>query len=52
MRMLKNNIEELYKLKYPWADDILFETLVEDRVNKVINEMDEQQYLQDLEEED
>jgi len=52
MRLLKQNIEELYSNKYPWADDTLFETLVNDRVKKVIDEMNEEDYLKDLEDEE
>ncbi len=50
LKQLKNKCEELYRLKMPWADDILLEKLVEKRYFEIIEQMDEEQYKQDLEE--
>jgi hypothetical protein len=52
LKLLKNQTEEMYTKKFPWADPLLLETLIDDRVNKIINEMNEEDYLKDLEDEE
>jgi len=48
LKLLKNECEKLYKLKFPWADDVLLEKLTMKRYFKVIEAMNEEQYKQDL----
>ena len=50
LKQLKNECQKLYRMKFEWADDILIEKLVEKRYLQIIEEMDEEQYKQDLEE--
>ncbi len=52
LKLLKNHTEELYTKKFPWADPLLLEKLIDDRVSKIINEMNEDDYLKDLEDDD
>jgi hypothetical protein len=52
LKILKTQTEEMYTKKFPWADPLLLETLIDDRVNKIINEMNEEDYLKDLEDEE
>jgi hypothetical protein len=52
LKILKTQTEEMYTKKFPWADPILLETLIDDRVTKIINEIDEDDYLKDLEDEE
>ena len=52
LKILKTQTEEMYTKKIPWADPLLLETLIDDRVNKIINEMNEEDYLKDLEDEE
>lgn len=50
LKLLKNECNKLYKLKFPWADDTLLEKLVEKRYHQVIEAMNEEDYKKDLEE--
>jgi len=50
LKLLKNECNKLYKLKFPWADDVLLEKLVEKRYHHIIEAMDEEEYKKDLEE--
>tara|TARA_R110000796_G_scaffold124610_1_gene239096 strand:+ start:1094 stop:1291 length:198 start_codon:yes stop_codon:yes gene_type:complete len=55
--MLKENIhksdydflykkyEELYSKKFMWADEILLESLIKNHINDVIDNIDEEEYL-------
>ena len=54
LKQLKNKCQELYKLKMPWADDLLLEKLIEKRYLQIIHEMNEEEYKKDClaEEED
>ena len=52
LRMLKTHTEEMYTKKFPWADPLLLEKLIDDRVTKIINEINEDDYLKDLEDDE
>ena len=52
LKLLKNQTEEMYTKKFPWADSLLLEKLIDDRVSKIINEMNEDDYLKDLEDDE
>ena len=42
---LKNKYHELYNKKFPWADGTLIESMITAHVNKVVAEIDEEEYL-------
>ena len=44
---LKNKYNELYNKKFPWADATLLESLIKSSVDKVIAEINEEDYLQE-----
>tara|TARA_R100001463_G_scaffold25024_1_gene59489 strand:- start:667 stop:858 length:192 start_codon:yes stop_codon:yes gene_type:complete len=50
LKLLKNECNKLYKLKFPWADQTLLEKLVEKRYHQVIEAMDAEEYKKDIEE--
>ncbi len=52
LKQLKNECQKLYKLKMPWADDLLLEKLIEKRYLQIIHEMNEEEYKKDLAEEE
>ena len=52
LKLLKTQTEEMYTKKFPWADPLLLETLIGDRVGKIISEIDEDDYLKDLEDDE
>jgi len=52
LKMLRRQIEEIYRFKYSWADNVLFETMVQSHLDKVVDEIDENDYLKDLSEEE
>ena len=52
LKMLRRQVEEIYRVKYSWADDVLFETMVQSHLDKVVDEINEDDYLKDLSEEE
>lgn len=48
LKQLKAECEKVYRLSMPWADPILMEKLVEKRYRKIIEAMDDDEYLKDL----
>ena len=52
LKLLKTQTEEMYTKKFPWADPLLLEKLIDDRVTKIINEINEDDYLKDLEDDE
>jgi len=45
LSFLKVKYNELYNKKFPWADGTLIESMIIAHVNKVVAEIDEEEYL-------
>lgn len=52
LKMLRKQVEEIYRFKYSWADDVLFETMVQSHLNKIVDEINEDDYLKELSEQE
>jgi len=45
---LTEKYTKLYTLKFGWADHLLTESLINQHIERVINHMDEEEYLSDI----
>lgn len=44
---LKEKYSTLYDKKFPWADNTLLESLIKSQIDKVISEINEEDYLRE-----
>lgn len=44
---LKDKYSELYNKKFPWANSTLIESLIKSQIDKVIAEINEEDYLRE-----
>jgi hypothetical protein len=45
---LKNKYDELYNKKFEWADEKLLESMIKLHIEKVIEQIDENEYLDEI----
>ena len=50
-RSLIQNIKQIYKNMYPWADDVLFKCLVKHHYKECVSKMDKKAYLSEIQSE-
>ena len=46
------HIKKMYKMKFPWCDDVLLKILIKKHYNEVVKNMNRKDYLNEKEKED